>query len=183
MWVGNVTLQTVHDKWVFHNGLWQSSTSIIKLKGSCIGTKHIQTGKLRRCHNAAFILGKSTEAWDTTSGQKAKDFTLSTTHRWERWNKGSHWWFTFKRDQTEPPPTTYKTISKPEATLEKLLKDGMKRTWAFLSTSSGHPCPFQNCSQWPHTEKIGKRISAESSLLSPLWPNQSRDWIEVNWST
>ena len=27
-----------------------------------------------------------------------------------------------------------------------------------------------------------KRISAKSSLMSPWWPNQSRDWTELNWT-
>ena len=30
--------------------------------------------------------------------------------------------------------------------------------------------------------KDGKRISAESSLMSPHWTNWSRDWTELNWA-
>ena len=38
----------------------------------------------------------------------------------------------------------------------------------WTTPKSGHPCPCQNCSQGPPAEKkYWKRISAESSLLSP----------------
>ena len=39
----------------------------------------------------------------------------------------------------------------------------------------GHPCPCQNCSQGPLSEKDWKRISTESPLVSPRRPIRSRD--------
>ena len=41
---------------------------------------------------------------------------------------------------------------------------------------------FVTGSNWAWCRKDWKRISAESSLLSPRWPNLSRDWAELNWT-
>ena len=51
----------------------------------------------------------------------------------------------------------------------------------WTTSKSGHLCLCQNCSQGPPAEKDLKRICAETSLMSPRRPNQSRDWTELNW--
>ena len=51
----------------------------------------------------------------------------------------------------------------------------------WTTSKSGHPSPSQNCPRWPPTEKDRKRNFAESPLMAPWWPNQSRNWIEQIW--
>ena len=48
-------------------------------------------------------------------------------------------------------------------------RDRQMKCWM---SKSGHPCPCQNCSHGPPAEK---RISVESSLISPRRPSRSRD--------
>ena len=47
----------------------------------------------------------------------------------------------------------------------------------WTASKSGHPCPCQNCSQWPPAEKKKnwKRISAESFLMCLRRPSRARD--------
>ena len=50
----------------------------------------------------------------------------------------------------------------------------------WTTSKSGHPCVFQNRSQGTSCRKDWKRISAEWSLVSPWWPNRSRDWTDYS---
>ena len=65
----------------------------------------------------------------------------------------------------------------------KVCNDVVSRGNAWWTMSkNGHPCPCQNCSQWPSTEKTGTEEDlAESSLISPRWPSC---WgAELEWNS
>ena len=67
-----------------------------------------------------------------------------------------------------------------------------KTNAGWTTSKAEHPCPYQNCSHRPPDEKTAggtlltsasywkdyKRIPAESTILPPWWPNQSREWSE-----
>ena len=39
----------------------------------------------------------------------------------------------------------------------------------WITSKSGHPCPCENCSQWPPAENTGNRIPAESTNVPHVW--------------
>ena len=51
-----------------------------------------------------------------------------------------------------------------------------------LSTQSLVLCPVPEVLTRASCRKDWKRISAESSLMSPRWPSWSREWSELNWT-
>ena len=65
---------------------------------------------------------------------------------------------------------------------QDILEGGRRRSRqrkaGWTTPKSGHPYPCQNCQQWPPREDW-KRISAESSVMSPRWPNRWKNWTQL----
>ena len=59
--------------------------------------------------------------------------------------------------------------------------DQLRKCW-MDNVKEWTPLPMPELLTRASCRRDWRRISAESSLVSPWWPSQSRDWTELNWT-